>query len=217
MKIGITARFFYEDGKRKQGVNQTYLDVLKRYGAQPILLFAETDNRDLMDRCDGFLITGGGDLNPLLFGGDNLSENVHDALDQLDFTVLDYCVKKKKPCLGICRGIQSINVFFGGTLYQTGYEHHRRKHDCFCRISNKRGIFSKLKDEELKINSFHHQGIECLSPRLMKIGESDGVIEAVKHKELPIYGVQWHPELIDGPGGKEIFDSFFELLQEGEE
>lgn len=213
----MTARFFYENGKRKQGVNQTYLNVLKRYDAQPCLLFAGIDIRSFLDRCDGFLITGGGDLNPHLYDGKNLAEDVHDELDQLDFTVLDYCVKKKKPCLGICRGIQSINVFFGGSLYQTGHETHRSSERCRCHLAEANGIFFKLKKKNLEINSFHHQGIGRLAPQLILIGESDGVIEAVKHKDLPIYGVQWHPELIDGPGGSEFLDSFFSSIREREE
>ena len=113
MKIGISAR----RDKKRYFVNQSYL-VLFNNEIVPIFLFSQNMD-ELLVLCDGFIILGGDDINPSLYNEENISSNnIDDGIDELDFKILRYSIKNKKPVLGICRGIQSINVFFKGSLLQ---------------------------------------------------------------------------------------------------
>ena len=107
-------------------------------------------------------------------------------MDQLDKKIIEYCINKNKPLLGICRGIQSINVFLGGTLKQNILYHNDENH------------FIKFKNKYILVNSFHHQSIDKLAPNLLVVAKSlDDEIEIIKHKFLKIIGLQFHPELFN--------------------
>lgn len=152
---------------------------------------------------DGLLIPGGGDINPIRYGQENQgSIMIMDALDELQFVVLDDFVKQRKPVLGICRGHQVINVYFGGTMIQhlpTAFRHSRRLdepdkvHRC---IAEEEGWLAKLYGTEFPHNSAHHQAVDCLGEGLIIDSHclEDGTVEAMHHSVLPIYSVQWHPE-----------------------
>ena len=213
--IGITPRTLTEDGVLKQFVNQTYVDAIVGCGFNVIMLTLDNPNPEaIFDLCDGFLITGGSDLDPACFGEENtgLSKGVNPSLDLLDKKVVEYALKTKKPLLGICRGHQSINVFCGGTLHQDiGDSHKSLKYDHKAKsIKNRLLAF----DEEIIINSYHHQAVKDVAPNMTAVCfHEDGTNEAIIHNELPIIGVQWHPEKL--PGDKVsnfIFEKFKELV-----
>ena len=169
---------------------------------------------EVLELCDGFLVTGGADIDPKYFGEDNLglSKNVKPDLDEVDKKVVEYAAKTKKPLLGICRGHQAINVFLGGTLYQDiGNDHRGIANDHLAKaIKNDVLAFN----EDLVINSYHHQAVRDVAPNMKAIAfHQDGTIEAIVHDTLPIIGVQWHPEKLMGTHETTvIFDKFFELL-----
>lgn len=152
---------------------------------------------------DGLLIPGGGDINPRRYGQENRgSIMIMDALDDLQFAMLDDFVKSGKPVLGICRGHQVINVYFGGTMIQhlpTAFRHFReldepdKAHGC---IAEKGSWLEKLYSTEFVHNSAHHQAVDRLGDGLVVDSHclEDGTIESLHHCALPIYGVQWHPE-----------------------
>lgn len=212
--IGLTARVLYEDGVKKQFVNERYLTPLINRGFNTIMLTLDNiASEEILSLCDGFLITGGYDLDPTLYGESNTgeSENCNPSLDILDKEVVNYAVKNKKPILGICRGHQSINVFLGGTLYQH-IENHRGikgEHDVET-ISNKLLSFN----QKIETNSYHHQSVKDLAPGLIEVAHHiDGTNEAFIHESLPIIGIQWHPEILaDSSESKIIFDSFKNLV-----
>lgn len=210
MNIGISARNLYIDGKKKKFINETYLSFLKEFNLTPILITSINDVEILGKYCSLFLLTGGDDINPLLYNEENISSyNVDQEMDLLDFKIIEYCEKYKKPLLGICRGLQSINVYFGGSLNQNINEIHY--HNEAYLIINKSRFFPYLNHKKIKINSYHHQGIKLLGKNLLQVGKSHKIIELIEHKYLPIIGMQFHLELLNNNLSKKIFKSFINL------
>ena len=116
-------------------------------------------------------------------------------MDLWELTVLDAFVKAKKPVLGICRGMQMIQLYHGGALEaQFDVLHHQQDHLHPIHLSADSALRRLMQDGQL-VNSFHHQRIVRLHPCLrVDAVTADGSIEAFHHESLPVYGVQWHPE-----------------------
>jgi gamma-glutamyl-gamma-aminobutyrate hydrolase PuuD len=194
-----------------------YVDAVLEAGGVPLVLPPQPDNIGaLLEVVDGVLLSGGADVEPWRYGDDRL----HPATYGLDPTRDDFelalgraAIERDLPLLGICRGIQVLNVLHGGTLIQdvpTEYEsptpvQHRQQevgvpadevgHRVFVADPRLRELFAA---EDVGVNSFHHQGIDRLAPGLEAAARSaDGLVEAVV---LParrfVVGVQWHPELM---------------------
>ena len=164
------------------------------------------------EACTGLLLPGGGDMEPWRYGQSNTaSRNLDPARDALELDLLERFTALHKPVLGICRGMQSINVFFGGTLLQdipghTQVDGADRMHP----VRSAPGVF----DAE-SVNSAHHQAVDRLGGGLRaEQWAADGVIEAFRHTRLPVWGVQWHPERLPGPDGERVFRAFLELCRE---
>ncbi len=213
--IGVTARFLTHEGTEREFVNRNYIDALLRYNCNTILLMCDNPNlEEVLDLCDGFLVTGGSDIDPKFFGEVNNgeSEEVMEELDILDKQVIEYAVKTKKPLLGICRGHQSINVFLGGSLNQDIGKSHSDIKNGHVITSIKNDVLNF--DPVFEANSYHHQTLKKVAPGLKVICMKDDVVEAVVHESLPIIGVQWHPErLMDSKESKMIFDKFFSYMK----
>lgn len=145
---------------------------------------------------DALLLTGGGDIEPSRYGETVLNDSVKSepGRDELEFSLLNSFLTMDKPIAGICRGLQIINVYFGGTLWQdlpvplglthTGENGNDRIHPV---------VWSDgLKQE---VNSYHHQAVRESAGCLRVCAQApDGIIEAAAHVSLPVRGVQWHPE-----------------------
>ncbi len=176
--------------------------------------------------CDGLLLPGGGDIDPVRFGQrDAGSRDIDPALDQAQLAILDSFVRAGKPVLGICRGHQVINVYFGGDLVQdlpTAEDHMAHDHaDSVHPAAVRPGtLLYRLYGPAPAVNSAHHQGLGRLGAGLLASAEApDGVNEAVEHVSLPILGVQFHPERMafaharpDTADGRRIFDWFREQM-----
>ncbi len=151
---------------------------------------------------DGLLLPGGCDVNPSRYGKEIIpQETVDDELDALQFDVLDRFLQAGKPVLGICRGHQLLNVAFGGTLIQhlPGAEKHMSLPTGADNIHPVQilpdSFLFPLFGPECAVNSSHHQAVENPGKGFRAVMRSaDGVIEAVEHGSLPVWGVQWHPE-----------------------
>lgn len=189
MLIGVAIR----KNETDYFVHQSYLLMLQNAGLDYDFITLYTP----LSCFDGFLIPGGYDIDSKYYNQKNYAcYNIDEEMDLLDQKIILYAVENKKPLLGICRGIQSLNVFLGGTLKQDILHHKNDNHFIF------------YKNKYHLVNSFHHQSIDRLAPDLEIISKSlDNEIEIVKHKYLPIYGVQFHPELINF----DIRDFFSEL------
>lgn len=169
-----------------------------------------------LQSADGLILPGGGDITPSFFGEKNTaSKNIDTELDILQFQALETFIRKKKPVLGICKGIQLINIFFGGDIWQnlnTAQQHRYKNSDQFhnTTIAENTPLYS-IYGKKLWVNSAHHQGLRHLAPKLEAIQwADDGVIEGIRHTTLPILGVQWHPERLSN--GALLFSHFASLV-----
>lgn len=129
---------------------------------------------------DGLLLPGGGDI----FG----------TLDDEESTVIRAFLEAGKPILGICRGMQALNVFFGGTLHDFIPGHQLPEGD-LVHLTRSEGLIAQLLGQHPTVNSNHHQAVEQLGTALQAVQwTADSTVEALAHRSLPILGVQWHPE-----------------------
>jgi len=184
----------------------------------------------LMSKLDGLLLQAGSDMSPESYSEDFLDRDKwpgDPVRDQLEFQLLEIAFQRKIPILGICRGIQVLNAFLGGTLYQdldtAGKRNHRdatlydKNHHEVCFEPD--GFLHKLYHmKQGRINTCHHQAIKDLSTELIMDAfcPDDGIIEAVTGKNMKdhfVLGVQWHPEFSKSLGEKiipaePILDSF---------
>lgn len=158
--------------------------------------------------CGALLLPGGGDLEPWRYGQRNTaSVGLEPMRDAMELQLLQQFILRKKPVLGICRGLQCINVYFGGTLLQDIPGHSAT--DGIDRLHAVRNAPSPLRDlygDRHIVNSAHHQAIDRLGSGLSAVQWSpDGVIEAVCHRTLPVLAVQWHPERLFSGDGSRLF------------
>lgn len=149
------------------------------------------------------IIPGGGDVDPSFYGQDNAgSMKIRKDLDILQFDLFRAFVKAGKPVLGICRGCQVINVCLGGDLIQdlpTAKLTHARIEKDVERYHEAESVPGSVMDmlygKHMTVNSSHHQGCSKMAEGLViTMRATDGVVEAFEHTDLPVYGVQWHPE-----------------------
>ena len=175
---------------------KNYTAALRRLGAEAHVCLRP----DSVSDYNGLLLPGGGDMDPAFFGENNCgSVNIVPALDQAQLSSLDAFLRLNKPVLGICRGMQLLNVYFGGSILQdlpTASVHAWNGNDQVHPVQCVSGsVLGRLYGPSCLVNSAHHQGLGRLGSNL-KVTQTapDGVIEAVEHTKKPVLGVQWHPE-----------------------
>lgn len=158
--------------------------------------------------CDALILPGGGDITPAFFGEKNKgSRTVDTELDILQFQALDIAIAAGIPVVGICKGMQVINVAFGGTILQDmplDQLHSMPSGDAFhSSIMTEDSRLFKYFPAKMRVNSAHHQRINRLGQHLkiIQVCPDDGCPEALEHDALPILGLQWHPERLPGPAG----------------
>lgn len=165
---------------------------------------------------DALLLPGGGDLEPWRYGQTNTaSRALEPERDQAELTLLADFTAAGKPVLGICRGLQTINVFFGGTLVQDIPGHSAI--DGADRLHSVRGghsPFLPLCGARALVNSAHHQAVDRLGSGLQAAQwTADGVVEALWHEHLPVWAVQWHPERLEASSaGRRLLGGFLSML-----
>jgi putative glutamine amidotransferase len=217
--IGVTAQqkmALSSNGElESQVIGHTYTDAVLRAGGLPVVLppIPAADVPTLIDRLDGLVFTGGGDIEPWRYG-----EEPHESIrktntgrDEFELALAREAWKRRMPVLAICRGIQIFNIAFGGTLYQDipsmlGPVDHMIKgesvfngHQSVTAESDSR-IARAVGTTDLSVNSIHHQAIKDLAPVFRPVAwASDGVIEGIQHEDdaWPLLAVQWHPEFLD--------------------
>lgn len=168
--------------------------------------------------CDALLLPGGGDLEPWRYGQPNTaSRDMEPERDAAEFALLERFTAAGKPVLGICRGLQSINVYFGGTLVQDlpGHSALDSGDDRLHPVCTAASFLSAVCGGHAVVNSAHHQAVDRLGQGLRAVQWSpDGVVEAISHRVLPVWGVQWHPERLRvNRLGEQLFVAFLDLCR----
>ena len=212
-------------GKDKHGeyydyLESSYIKYLNQYDINPIIL--PNNTKDIIkfykkNKCTHIILTGGDDISPSLYNkkGRKINNNFYQR-DLNEKILIKYSMEKKVPILGICRGFQIINVCLGGKLTKD-----INKITKPINIRKHKVIFTKefieiIKKKSITVNSYHNQGItqSQLAVDLVPLGFSDDgkLVEIYKHNELPIIGIQWHPERKNFCKGfdKHIFKLFLE-------
>lgn len=231
--IGLTSSYEKTETTDYIFVNHSYLNAVRQFGGIPLVLPSEADEEELkllIARCDGLILTGGDDIDPELYGEEKLNDTVEltPIRDRAERIVCDLAVERKIPILGICRGIQMMNVYFGGSLYQdipaqipSEIKHrmekpyHRVGHSCI--VEKGTPLHALVGGELIGVNSHHHQAIKQLADGFEVMARSeDGVIEAIFDPRKPfVWGVQWHPERIwdiEASSAK-LFEAFIEACR----
>lgn len=240
--IGILGNVWFvnepeiQNAQYKMYMNQTYMESVKRSGGIPVLFppTKEYDGEELeqfVTMMDGLLLPGGDDIAPYFYG-----EEPHPAtgyflswVDKAHLEAAKIAEKLGKPVLGICRGMQILNIAFGGTLYQDlpsqkegVIQHSQKAPRCegshYITVKEDTFLNQWTGETKLLVNSHHHQAVKKLAEDFRVIAEaSDGVIEAIEHENgTPMVGVQWHPEALTMSGVKEekkIFEGFVKLCK----
>lgn len=214
------------DNKKMQVIRTNYLTSISEAGGLPFLvpMMASVDDyRQIAETADGFFFAGGIDIRPSLYREKTLPEcgEIDDERDRSEFTALEEIKKTGKPVFGVCRGIQVLNVFCGGTLWQdipsqcNGSVIHSQKESVTERthdVTIEKGslLYDILEKDRISVNSFHHQAVKE-TPITASARAEDGIIEAIEDAEHRFFlGVQWHPEhtfYVDDES-KKLFSAF---------
>lgn len=187
---------------------KTYLKALKLVGLEPICRF----NPQNFDEFSGLLLTGGGDILPSLYQKPNIkSLNVNPIRDVNELNILDTFYKRDLPILGVCRGLQLINVYFGGTLKNVnghlGLSGYSLKHEI---IPDKQGFLKRI----IKVNSFHRQAVDKLCDNAENISYSiDNQIEGFCINKK-IFAVQFHPERMGSSAILAVYGAFAKAIND---
>ena len=197
-----------------------YIHALLQAGVQPILSEQIEDS----NKFDGLILPGGGDISPIFYHQKNRSsQDIHISEDIIQLLLFHRFFEQKKPILGICKGMQLINVALGGSLIQDlptkqihAYHQTDRYHNVKTLPTSR--LFS-LYGANCITNSAHHQAVNKLGCQLsITQFAPDGTTEAIEHLTHPVIGIQWHPErMLSGthsPGfanGSKLFDYFCSL------
>ncbi|MBM6712659.1 gamma-glutamyl-gamma-aminobutyrate hydrolase family protein [Phocaeicola coprocola] len=227
--IGITGNFSEGNLTLAPGY---YTSILKA-GGIPFIIppFENTDILiSLLDSLDGLLLTGGADINPLFLKEEPVKElhNINPFRDRQELLLTRLAANRQIPILGICRGMQVMNVALGGSIYQDIHvqmEGKRIKHSqdmdrAFAshtiQIEHDSLLARIMKTTSLPVNSFHHQAINEAAPGFrISARAADQVAEAIESTEYKsMLGVQWHPECFILNGDEYMMPLFEWLLQE---
>ncbi|MBI2154046.1 MAG: gamma-glutamyl-gamma-aminobutyrate hydrolase family protein [Candidatus Rokubacteria bacterium] len=227
--IGVTTSITVGKQPERAYVNSAYLAAIQTAGGVPVPVTPQLDARsqqELLARCDGFLLTGGGDLDPAAFNEaphPTLYE-VAPARDRLEIALVHHAMESRKPLLAVCRGIQVLNVALGGSLFQdvasdpgSEIQHQQDKDDTPrnepthpVKVVAGSRLAQVLGTTDLRVNSMHHQAVKAVGRGLVPVAFApDMVIEGVELEEPDrfVLGVQWHPEELTDrdPSARRLF------------
>jgi len=230
-RIGISVNF--EDlGKGRNGmyIGADYTDGVYEAGGLAVVLPFTVDEdviEEIADDLDGLLLTGGVDVDPAYFGAEPLPGlgEVTPVRDRMEALLIRAMMARKKPILGICRGVQIMNAVLGGTLYQDlprewkGQLQHAQKaprqHMAHAvEVVGGTRLAAIYEDQTVPVNTFHHQAVAKVAPGFVACAHSsDGLVEAIEKPGDPfVLGVQWHPENLwrVHAGHRRLFAQFVE-------
>ncbi len=219
VRIGISGVRRTDHQVARDGVNASYVEAVLRAGALPLVLspaVGPARASEALAAIDGLLLSGGDDIDPGLY---HMAPSPHlgatdPARDMFELALLGGARQRGMPILGICRGLQLVNVGLGGTLWQDlpterpGPVEHNPRTGRATRVhavtlAPEGRMRAAVATDTVQVNSFHHQGVRDLAPGLVARGWSDdGLVEVVEgDDDRWLVGVQWHPEEMHGERG----------------
>lgn len=222
--IGITPD--YDSISNKFRIHEDYVSAVIDAGGYPIMLFAQ---ETIPTFIDGIIFSGGGDIDPLLFDEEPLKESgeISPLRDSFEISLCKLAIQNKLPILGICRGMQVLNIALGGTIYQdisvqtnSTLKHSQQAPRSYgthsIEVKNHTLLSSLWEKEKTTVNSFHHQAVALLGDGFQICAKSqDGLTEAIEHTKNPFtLGVQWHPEAMKTKEQKKLFYAFIKAAKE---
>lgn len=238
--IGITTyRKQSRDTNRAMfGLMRDYVQAVTNGGGVPLLIplgLAEEDLLQIVERLDGLVLPGGGDIEPEYYNGSPHVKlrGIDPDRDRVEIYVAQQATRLKKPFLAICRGHQILNVALGGTMWEDLASQYPDaiNHDFYDQgkrndLPHSVNVFPDsrlatiLGGGSIMVNSLHHQGVRNIAPELMVTAVApDGLVEGLEVSGNPFgIGVQWHPENLieDDPAMLALFESLVVASQNGE-
>lgn len=229
-KIGVTiSTDEHHDRTSELRLKEAYFNSIRLAGGDPVVFPMDSLVENVPEIAAGFqgiLLTGGGDIDPAIFNGEPHAKvyGVDPHRDLLEIALVNYCASNKLPLLGICRGMQVINVALGGTLYTDitdqlpgalrhscypSYPRDYLAHSVFMSVSTH--LTAITAQSQMMVNSMHHQGIKSLASDLtLSAMAPDGLVEGIEFMFHPFFlGVQWHPECLpNSPSDQAVFSAF---------
>ncbi|WP_040226128.1 gamma-glutamyl-gamma-aminobutyrate hydrolase family protein [Bhargavaea cecembensis] len=231
--IGITTHVELD---YRHVLNYDYITAVSRAGGIPLLIPIDTENdaEQILGRLDGLVVSGGGDIDPTLFGEEphrGLGE-ISPGRDASELALIKAALDRDMPLLTICRGLQIMVIAAGGDMYQDIYgqidrellQHSQkaaRTHPShFVETAEGSILREAAQGERFRVNSYHHQAVRDVKAPLAVSGiASDGIIEAVESTEHRFaVGVQWHPEALAAAGDEpslRLFNRLIDTAKEG--
>lgn len=189
-----------------------YAKAITAAGGLPVHLPQHVDPREYAGRLDGLLLSGGADVDPARYGAplDPATGPIEPARDEFELGLVDMAVDDGLPVLGICRGLQLLNVWAGGTLHQHVPSHARydiAPDERFDELTIEPGsLLAELYGTSHRVNSLHHQTVEHVADGWVVTARSaDGAVEALEWPGHDVIAVQWHPELLPGAATDPLF------------
>ena len=208
--------------------HHNFFDAAEGCGAKTLEV-GRPEALPLLREADGLILPGGSDINPALYGEEKAGcRELDPEQDILDTAAVKAAMAAGIPIFGICRGMQFLNIYFGGSLIQD-IPHRERHgdqevptHDLIhpTRVLKTGFLYRIFGQDRLTVNSSHHQAVARLGRELEAVQFSeDGLVEALSHRSLPVFGVQWHPERMclanrraDAVDALPLFQYFISLL-----
>lgn len=211
---------------RRIRIDPAYINAIREAGGLGVVIPYSDDPTVINGYAatfDGFLFSGGVDLDPIYYGEQKEYDSVEiDAdRDRFELLLVEAIGTMQKPILGICRGHQLLNVAFGGSLYQhmTGHSQTEARDVLTQKVRVEEGtkLYAITGRHELLTNTFHHQAVKEVAPPFCVTARAqDGTVEAIEHTEHPfLVGVQWHPECFykDQAHARKLFKAFVEAAK----
>ena len=221
--IGITT-----DLKEKENsIENAYSVAIDHYGGVPFLIptierHSKNYIKDVVKFIDGLLIPGSRDMDPKFYNekvGSKINPmNINRTLTEFD--IMEESIKLSKPILGICGGMQFINVFYGGSIHQDikeclpKAENHEKGVVHIVKINENSNLKRMCGKLDAEVNSYHHQAINAVGKSLTVGAEAqDGIVESIENESDNVFAVQWHPELVFDDVSRAIFEDFINKSQ----
>ncbi len=221
--IGITPDYSY--AKTRFKISKNYSDAVLLAGGIPVMLFPDTPFPDFVQ---GILFTGGGDIDPLLFGEEPILQNgeISPLRDAYELHLCKEALQRALPLLGVCRGMQIMNIATGGSIYQdigvqthSTLKHNQQAPRSYAthsiQIQQDSLLAALWQTKSIVVNSVHHQAVSKLGAGFMISAKStDALTEAIENPEYDfVVGVQWHPEAMQTKEQMALFERFVQAAK----